>query len=148
MAICKEDGTLIDKIILTTDAGFVPTGQGPAESPRSSGAASKSKFGKDLFGVTSDLPEEFALKANYPNPFNPTTTIAFDVPEATDVTLEVYDMMGRRVATLISGQLNAGRYEAVWNARSDAGSMVASGVYIYRLRAGSFESTKQMVLMK
>ena len=144
----REDGTLIDKIILTTDAGFVPTGHGPAESPRSSGVASKSKFGKDLFGVTSDLPEEFALKANYPNPFNPTTTIAFDVPEATDVTLEVYDMMGRRVATLINGQLNAGRYEAVWNARSDAGSMVASGVYIYRLRAGSFESVKQMVLMK
>ncbi len=57
-------------------------------------------------------------------------------------------MMGRRVATLINSQLNAGRYEANWNARSDAGSMVASGVYIYRLRAGNFESVKQMVLMK
>ena len=146
----RHDGMIVDKIVLTTDGGFVPTGQGPAESPRSAGATTKSGFGKDMLAVDGvvDLPTEFALKNNYPNPFNPTTNIAFDLPESTDVTLEVYDMMGRRVATLISGQLNAGRYEATWNARSDSGSMVASGVYIYRLRAGNFESVKQMVLMK
>ncbi len=145
----REDGTMIDKIILTQDGSFVPSGQGPAESPRS-GAATAARFGNDMLSIDNvvDLPTEFALKANYPNPFNPTTNIAFDVPEATDVRLEVYDMMGRRVATLINGSLDAGRYEAVWNARSDSGSMVASGVYIYRLRAGSFESVKQMVLMK
>ncbi|MCP4945262.1 MAG: PKD domain-containing protein, partial [Planctomycetaceae bacterium] len=145
----REDGSMIDKIILTTDAGFVPAGQGPAESPR--GALTQKERGENDMLVIDDvidLPTEFDLKANYPNPFNPTTNIAFDLPEATDVKLEVYDMMGRRVATLINGQLNAGRYNATWNARSDAGSMVASGVYIYRLRAGSFESVKQMVLMK
>ena len=88
------------------------------------------------------------MKANYPNPFNPTTTINFDVPEATNVRLEVYDMMGRRVATLVNGSLSAGRYEATWNARSDAGNQVASGVYLYRIQAGSFKAVKRMVLMK
>ena len=146
----RQDGTMIDKIILTTDGGFVPTGQGPSESPRTGPATAGSAAGRDMLTLDEalDLPTEFALKANYPNPFNPSTTIAFDLPEATDVRLEVYDMMGRRVATLINNNMNAGRYEAVWNARSDSGSMVASGVYIYRLRAGSFESVKQMVLMK
>ena len=94
------------------------------------------------------MPESFDLKANYPNPFNPTTTIAFDLPEASQVTLEVYDMMGRRVATLVDGNMAAGRYQATWNAHADNGAAVASGVYIYRLRAGTFESVKQMVLMK
>ncbi len=150
----REDGTLIDKIVLTTDAGFVPTGEGPAESPQSSAPASKSnRGGMDALAIgdqteSIDLPTEYALKANYPNPFNPTTTIQFDVPEASDVRLEVYDMMGRRVATLVNGSLNAGRYEATWNARSDAGTAVASGVYLYRLQAGSFESVNRMVLMK
>ena len=149
----REDGTLIDKIVLTTDAGFVPTGEGPAESPQAAAPASAAnRGGLDALDIgetkSVDLPTEYALKANYPNPFNPTTTIQFDVPEASDVRLEVYDMMGRRVATLVNGNFNAGRYEATWNARSDAGNAVASGVYLYRLQAGSFESVKRMVLMK
>ena len=102
-------------------------------------------------GIMTDevqVPTEYALKGNYPNPFNPTTTIAFDLPEATDVRLEVYDMMGRRVATLVDAQLAAGSYESVWDARSDSGTSVASGVYIYRIQAGSFVSVSQMVLLK
>ncbi|MFK7845850.1 MAG: FG-GAP-like repeat-containing protein [Rhodothermales bacterium] len=150
----REDGTIIDKIVLTTDAGFTPTGEGPAESPQTSAPVSKANGGRDMLAIGEEaaeaeaLPTEFALKANYPNPFNPTTTINFDVPEASNVRLEVYDMMGRRVATLVNGQLGAGRYEAIWNAQSDAGTAVASGVYLYRMQAGSFESVQRMVLMK
>ncbi len=145
----REDGTYVDKIVLTTDAGFTPSGEGPAESPQSAAPAAKAQGLTDgLAFETLDLPAEFDLKANYPNPFNPSTTINFDVPEASDVRLEVFDMMGRRVATLVNGQLGAGRYEAIWDARSDAGAPVASGVYLYRLQAGSFESVKRMVFMK
>ena len=95
-----------------------------------------------------ELPEAFVLHANYPNPFNPVTTIEFELPEAAAVRLEVFDMMGRRVATLVDGQLDAGRHSTNWNARSDAGSPVASGVYIYRMQAGSFVAVEQMILMK
>ena len=149
----REDGLFIDKIVLTQDAGFVPVDLGPAESPRVSAAAmtaamngTAGEFIKG--GEVIDLPTEFALEGNYPNPFNPTTTIQFALPEDASVTLEVFDATGRLVSTLINGQLSAGRYESVWNGRSDAGSTVASGVYLYRLRAGTFVETKTMLLMK
>ena len=81
-------------------------------------------------------------------PFNPATTISFDLPESTTVRLEVYDIMGRRIATLVNGQYAAGRYEARWDARTDAGNTVASGIYIYRLQTGLFEASGRMVLAK
>ena len=150
-----EDGAYVDKILMTTDGGFVPTGDGPDESPRGAAALAGHTGGRldmlQLGGAGTqavEIPEDFALHANYPNPFNPTTTIRFDVPEASDVRLEVYDMMGRRVATLVNGQMAAGKYEATWHARSDAGTAVASGVYLYRMQAGAFESVQRMVLMK
>ena len=144
----REDGLVADKFILTTDIDFVPTETGPAESPRSgdSGAASARNAGADV--VLESVPTEFALGDNYPNPFNPTTTIQFALPEETSVTLEVYDTMGRRVATLMNAQLAAGRYESNWNGLSDSGASVASGVYLYRLTAGAFSETKTMLLMK
>ena len=159
----REDGLIIDKILLTIHESYTPVGEGPEESLRiglSEGIvgpaspevlASKADDGLnkgEFQAEAQDLPTEFELGANYPNPFNPTTTIEFSVPEATEVTLEVYDMMGRRVATLVNGQLDAGRYQANWNSRSDAGTPVASGVYIYRIQAGSFQQVRQMVLMK
>lgn len=89
------------------------------------------------------LPETFALKGNYPNPFNPVTTIRFDLPESSVVRLEVYNLMGRRVATLVQGVVEAGRHEASWDATN-----MASGIYLYRLNAGGFEALGRMVLMK
>ena len=147
----REDGLLIDKIVLTQDAGFVPTDLGPAESPRVAAAGIAASMNDGLFGTKGefiDVPTEFELEGNYPNPFNPTTTIRFALPEEANVTLEVYDATGRRVSTLISNQLSAGRYEAIWNGRNDSGSTVASGMYLYRLTAGNFVESKTMILMK
>ncbi len=92
-----------------------------------------------------EVPGEFALDQNYPNPFNPSTTIRFSLATAEDVTLKVYDLLGREVATLIDGKaMNAGTYTAGFDA-----SKLASGMYLYRLKAGSaYIETKSMVLLK
>ncbi len=94
--------------------------------------------------LLTGTPKEFALEQNYPNPFNPSTNINFALPQASEVTLTVYDMLGRKVATLISGeQLQAANHSV----RFDA-SALASGMYIYRIEAGSFVSTRKMMLIK
>lgn len=98
--------------------------------------------------IGEEIPSSILLKQNYPNPFNPTTTIRFDLSEPGNVTLEVYDVVGRRVATLVSQQLTAGSYAVDWNARDEAGQRVSSGVYFYTLRTSDYVETKQMVLIK
>jgi hypothetical protein len=94
--------------------------------------------------VASDaLPETFALYQNYPNPFNPSTTIIFSIPEQSKVALIVYDILGRKVATLVDGQLSVGKYSTLFDA-----SHLTSGVYIYQLRAGNHIETKRLILIK
>jgi len=83
-----------------------------------------------------------------PNPFNPTTTISFSVPASGHVELLIFDLAGRRVKTLVSGSVDAGSHTASWHGRDDKGRQVASGVYLYQLRAGDFVETKRMVLVK
>jgi flagellar hook assembly protein FlgD len=79
------------------------------------------------------------LHANIPNPFNPVTTIQYDVPAGgADVNIAVFDVSGRRVRTLVNEHRNAGRFSAQWNGADDRGGRVASGVYFYRMRAGDF----------
>jgi hypothetical protein len=94
-------------------------------------------------------PARATLYPCYPNPFNPATTIAYDLDASLAVTLAVYDVSGRRVRTLVGGEVSGpGRYERVWDGRDDAGRTVASGVYFYRLDAGGFTETRRMVLIK
>lgn len=87
--------------------------------------------------------ERYALYAAYPNPFNPTTTIAFDLPQRSFVEMKIYDISGRKVQTVISQNLEAGSHQAVWDGRDQAGNQVASGVYLYRIRAVPSASTQQ-----
>lgn len=93
--------------------------------------------------LVTGLPEKFDLKPNYPNPFNPSTQIAFDLPESADVRLTVFDVLGRQVATLINQPMKAGTHTVSFDAQR-----LASGVYIYRLEAGSFTMTRNMMLIK
>ncbi len=91
----------------------------------------------------AELPRDFALAPNYPNPFNPQTTIRFDLPAAMHVRMVVYDVMGREVARLIDQLMRAGTHAATWDA-----SGLPSGTYLYRLTAGAFTETKAMTLLK
>jgi hypothetical protein len=95
-----------------------------------------------------ELPESFVLYQNTPNPFNPATTIRFDLPEATRVRLSVYNVKGELVATLMNRHMNEGRKEVSWMARDDGGRSVSSGIYFYRLVAGEFVQTRKMVLLR
>ena len=88
-------------------------------------------------------PKMFSLSQNYPDPFNPTTTISFSLPSQSFVSLKVYDIIGREVATIISGEMSAGTYSRQWNA-----TKMSSGIYFYRLQSGSYTQTKKLVLLK
>ena len=95
------------------------------------------------------VPDKFALHANIPNPFNPTTTINYDVRRGgADVTIAVYDVSGRLVRTLVHEHRAAGHYQEQWNGFDEAGRPVASGVYFYRMSAASFVETRKMILLK
>jgi predicted GH43/DUF377 family glycosyl hydrolase len=94
--------------------------------------------------VTVSVPKVFALNQNYPNPFNPTTTITFTLAQDGFTTLKIYDVLGREVTTLVNGEIKAG----VVNTVSFSATKLSSGVYLYRLEAGSFVSTKKLILMK
>jgi hypothetical protein len=89
------------------------------------------------------IPDEYVLKQNYPNPFNPTTTIEYSVPQSSYVTLKVFNVLGKEVATLVNGQNGAGRHKVNFDA-----STLNSGVYFYRIDADNFIDTKKMILLK
>jgi len=91
----------------------------------------------------ASLPTVYALMQNYPNPFNPSTKISYQIPTKNLVTLKVYDILGREVATLVNAQQNAGQYVATFD-----GSRLASGVYFYRIQAGTYINTKKLLLLK
>ncbi|MBM4160895.1 MAG: T9SS type A sorting domain-containing protein [Ignavibacteria bacterium] len=95
------------------------------------------------------VPTEFSLSQNYPNPFNPTTTLRFGLPKEAPVSLEIYNVLGVKVRTLIDGQvLSAAFHQAVWDGKDDAGVSLPSGIYLYRLKAGDFHASKKMTLLK
>jgi hypothetical protein len=92
---------------------------------------------------TNILIDNFNLYQNYPNPFNPTTIIKYDLPNTSDVSLIIYDILGRKVKELVNTKQQTGRYEIQFNASS-----LASGVYIYRLNVNDYVATKKMILLK
>jgi hypothetical protein len=102
-----------------------------------------SKAPLEIENGLNEIPSKFHLSQNYPNPFNPTTTIGFDLPKSADVRLIVYDILGRKVATLLNKKITPGRYEVEWNAEEYPG-----GIYFYRLAASGHGSVKKMLLVK
>jgi len=127
---------------LVIDSSYFPfevTAKGVARL----GASHWTLTGSFLEGGEVDVPTEFALSSNYPNPFNTSTVIEYQLPEASDVKLEVYNLLGNKVATLVKGEQEAGYKSVTWDA-----SEVSSGIYFCKLSAGDFTETRRMVLVK
>jgi len=100
------------------------------------------------FEVAGQLPKSHFLKQNHPNPFNPATVIEFVVPARNNVSLEIYDILGRKVNTLVDGIKPAGRYSVKWEGTDNSGRPVSSGIYLYRLKTGDHTEFKKMILAK
>ncbi len=98
--------------------------------------------------IDSEIPEAFDLSFNYPNPFNPTTKFRYALPEARDVKIIIYDVIGTKVAELVNNFQNAGTYEVTWNGRNDLNQQVASGTYFFSVIAGDYIQTRKMLLIK
>ena len=94
------------------------------------------------------IPNVYVLDQNHPNPFNPTTTLRYDLPEDVMVNITIYDMMGRQVKTLINGKQSAGYKSLQWNATNNLGQSVSAGLYLYMIQAGEFRQIRKMVLFK
>jgi hypothetical protein len=101
------------------------------------------KYSNEIDVGIDFIPKEFFLYQNYPNPLNPTTMIKYDLPNTSDVSLIIYDMLGRKVKELVSTRQQAGKYEIQFNA-----STLTSGVYVYQLKTGQYSETKKMILQK
>ncbi len=114
------------------------------------------KYGARLTGVapvSNQLPTRFALEQNYPNPFNPSTTMRFAVQQASHTDISVYDVLGRKVATLVSQELTPGFYNATWNGTDQSGRIAASGIYFVRMTADAgnaktFTAMQKIMLLK
>ena len=138
----------------------MPKGQGTLGQPTPVGSGESENYGLDAgfwnnadvaTGVLEDLlPEAFRnlLFGNVPNPFNPVTTIRYEVGAPVPVEITIYDIRGRLVRTLVDESQATGRYEAIWEGRDDSGRSVSSGVYLYQIRIGSYGAVKKMVLVK
>jgi len=109
-------------------------------------------------GIASDFPtsvnlvegspNQYQLFNNYPNPFNPTTTIKFSVPNASQVNINIFNSLGQLVNELVNDNFSSGQYSAVWNGRDNFGSVLPSGIYFYRMTTGDFVQSKRMILLK
>ena len=131
-------GTSMDPELLNVVCGY-PDADNPV-------AVSTSAVGID---GNETIPDEFALNQNYPNPFNPSTQISFDVPQGGEhIMLNIYNILGQNVNTLVNGVVNPGTYTMEWHATDEAGNPVASGIYFYELRSSSFIARKKMLLIR
>jgi thermitase len=103
---------------------------------------------KSHLSIEKEKPASYALLPNYPNPFNPTTSIKYELPKTAKVTLKIYDVLGREVRTLVNEEQKAGYHHVVWDSRNDNGMTVSTGIYTYRFIAGEYTKTQKMILLK
>ncbi|MEC9376614.1 MAG: FlgD immunoglobulin-like domain containing protein [Candidatus Neomarinimicrobiota bacterium] len=136
--VAKLPGTSMDPDILNVVCGF-PDVNNPVIVPTATVATDDENF----------VPEKFALKQNYPNPFNPSTQISFDVPEGSEqVFVNIYNILGQNVNTLVNEVMSPGSYTLEWDATDILGNPVASGIYFYELRSETFIARKKMLLIR
>ncbi|MDG2398462.1 MAG: FlgD immunoglobulin-like domain containing protein, partial [Candidatus Marinimicrobia bacterium] len=103
----------------------------------------------DYLSIESEgIPTQFTLHENYPNPFNPTTTLRFDLPEVSDLTLSIYNMLGQKVKTFNMQSIPAGYHAIKWNGKNDHNQSVSGGVYIYKLQSRKEMQMRKMILLK
>jgi hypothetical protein len=91
---------------------------------------------------------DYTLYQNYPNPFNPVTHIRFSLAQSEKVKLEVFNILGQKVNTLVNNKLNIGQYEIKWDGKNESGNLLGSGIYFYRLKAGDYIKTRKMIFLK
>ncbi len=154
-----NSGATFNSAFVAFDAGALQfrsdTSKAPSADPKYQwivdiGALSVAFF-KATVGVTPNsdvVPGEFALGQNYPNPFNPSTTLEYSIPVRSNVEIAIFNILGQQVATVVNDMHEAGSHRATWNGKDSFGKPVASGIYFYQMRAGSFEKVKKMMLMK
>jgi flagellar hook assembly protein FlgD len=136
------------------DAGAYEYGDSDANSNWTAGSTLKPLYSgiKDIQGKSGKLPTSFSLAQNYPNPFNGATTIHYTLTSPANVTLEIFSILGKKVATLISSRMSAGEKTVTWDGRNDIGAHVSSGVYIYRIQVNSagksYSESRKMVYVR
>jgi len=138
-------GYMVDNTTFRVDCMYTIFGSGDTNDVAESELWYLSGVTFQLTGVNDPItsPSKFELEQNYPNPFNPTTTIRFTIPEKSQVTLKVFDMLGREVSTLVNEVKDAGTHTVKF-----AGKDLPSGMYLYTLTAGNYTATKKMMLVK
>lgn len=134
-----------DKIIVPTRGNGICIGHRSYEGSQKLSPASSMV---DSAKIASHLPKRFALHPNYPNPFNPSTTINYDLPKATHVILRIFNVMGRQVKTLIDEEKDAGYHHIIWDGTNQEERPVASGIYFYRLETASFTKVRKLILLR
>jgi len=102
----------------------------------------------DVAKFGTEIPKEFALKQNYPNPFNPTTTIRFDVPKSSTVAIQIYNVLGKKLKTIIDNEFLPGSYKIIWDGKDSKGNQLVSGAYFIRMAAGDFVTVRKILLLK
>ncbi|RCK73941.1 MAG: Cell surface protein [Ignavibacteriae bacterium] len=140
-AEAKASNTIVKSIAGQNFVGSLRYGDNVIES----GFLVDTLFRSLLVGVQEELqmPSVFELHQNYPNPFNPNTTIRFEIPKTTHVTLKIYNVLGQEVAELVNEEMKPGTYNINWNPLN-----IASGIYLYRLKADDFLKTNKMILLR
>ena len=120
---------------------------GSAEVEKFVERLAKEKGQKELASDGSQIPKSFALFSNYPNPFNPETSIKYALPQSGHVRIEIYNVLGQRIATLIDTEMAQGYHVAKWDGRNSLGQRVGAGIYLVRMQSGSFVKTQKMMLL-
>ncbi|MCA9742611.1 MAG: T9SS type A sorting domain-containing protein [Deferribacteres bacterium] len=124
----------------------------PTDGKVVAGTHGRGIFSSDITTGTaesgSEIPADFAMHPNYPNPFNPSTTISFNLPRTSAVMVKIYDSVGREVRTLVNASLPAGTHRQLWDGRADNGERAASGMYLVRMQAGDFVASRKIMLTK